>query len=180
MQGQGVVQARRHARRAFLQCLLQFGQGAIHIAQAQVGLRRQRALAQQVFAVSLAAEQVNQAHAVGQVVRLQLQDAPIGSDGVLDASVDDIGIDEDGVLGDGLLDLALTHVNLAQHLVDIQVLRGHIDHAQALLDGGCQQAMIDIILDVAHGLDDLQAHILRQADGTCHYRVGHLLQNLVL
>ncbi len=54
------------------------------------------------------------------------------------AAIDDIGIDEDGVLGNSLLDFPLSCVDLAQHLVYIQVLRRYIDHVKAFFSSWCQ------------------------------------------
>ena len=100
--------------------------------------------------MALRREQINQAHPVGKIVRLQLQDTPVGSNGIIHTTIDDVGIDENSVFGDSLLYLALAYVDFAQHLVDIQVLRSHIDHTQAFFGGRCQQAVVDVLLNILH------------------------------
>src|SRR5712692_586758 len=176
LQGQGIVQASRDARRRLLQRLLKFGQGAIHITQTQVGLSCQAALSQQLFFVAACRQQVNQAYTVGQVVWLQLQDAPVGGNGVIDATVDDIGIDEDTVLGDGLLDLALAHVDFTQHLVDIEILWCDVDDLQTLFSSRSQQTVIDITLDILHGFDYLHPLIFRQIRGAGQQRIRYIFE----
>ena len=90
-----------------------------------------------------------------------MQDASIGSNSIVEATIDNIGIDKNGILGNGLFDFSLAHVDLAQHLVNIQVLWRNIDHMQAFLGSRGEQAMINITLDILHGLYYLQADVFR-------------------
>src|SRR5579884_646902 len=134
LQGQSVIEAGSNAGWTLLQCLLKLRQRSIHIAQAQIRLGSLSTLAQQIFLITMRSQQINQAHAIGQVVRLKLQHAPIRSDGILDPTIDDVGIDQNSIFRYGLLDLALTYIDFAQNLMYIQILRSHIDNAQTFLD----------------------------------------------
>ncbi len=109
----------------------------------------------------MCSEQINQPHSIGEVVGFKLQDTPIGCNGVIYATVGHIGIDQDGVFCDGLIDFTLADIDLAQDLVNINVLRGQVNDTQTFLGSRRHQAMIDIALNILHGLHNLQADIFR-------------------
>jgi hypothetical protein len=68
---------------------------------------------------------------------------------------------------DGLLDLALAHVDLAEHQVHVEILRRDLHDAQALFDSRRQQPVSHVVLDIAHGGRDLRALRLGQRADAC-------------